>query len=478
MSDLQIILIFVGGFIIAGVIAYNYVQERNLRNKITRDFIVPHADVLTEDFYIDADAYLDKELPEANEKFKANQLKISGQVLQHVPQHVPQHVLQQESATTLQASQSEADQLEASYTDINQHVDNTSMHDQVADQRLAEFKRFELDANHVEVERLNGTFIGGNDADDQPKTQDFGHLITNNKDNFKKVPVKSLEMAIDTETPSSQLSPHLHPQIDLTAVLFANTTINSATLINLASEIADINQIMVLYALDDDGKWQLLAKSPVETQFKQVSCSIQLADRGGPIARHMLNKFQFAVENMGSELNAHVEWQSTGDAMQHALALDQFCIEVDQLISVHVVQNENAIHGTKFKGIAEANGLSLNDDGRFYYYGNLGNAPLFSIIDTSNQAFTLENLRHNVFKSLSFQLEIPKVTNSEQVFNQMIMLAQKMAISLGASLVDDKQKPLNDLQIEKIKQQLKIIHAKMVARNIMPGSSGALRLFN
>ena len=143
MSDLQIILIFVGGFIIAGVIAYNYVQERNLRNKITRDFIVPHADVLTEDFYIDADAYLDKELPEANEKFKANQLKISDQITQQVPQHVPQ----QESATTLQASQSEADQLEASYTDINQHVDNTSMHDQVADQQLAEFKRFKSDVN-------------------------------------------------------------------------------------------------------------------------------------------------------------------------------------------------------------------------------------------------------------------------------------------------------------------------------------------
>ena len=56
-----------------------------------------------------------------------------------------------------------------------------------------------------------------------------------------------------------------------------------------------------------------------------------------------------------------------GRSLLQALALDQFCIDVDQLISVHLVQGENAIHGTKFKGIAEANGLSLNNEGKFCF---------------------------------------------------------------------------------------------------------------
>jgi FtsZ-interacting cell division protein ZipA len=64
------------------------------------------------------------------------------------------------------------------------------------------------------------------------------------------------------------------------------------------------------------------------------------------------------------------------------------------------------------------------------------------------------------------------------VFNQMITIAQKMASSLNANLVDDNQKPLGDLQIEKIRQQLKVIHATMVARGIMPGSPSSMRLFN
>jgi len=79
---------------------------------------------------------------------------------------------------------------------------------------------------------------------------------------------------------------------------------------------------------------------------------------------------------------------------------------------------------------------------------------------------------------VTFQIEIPKVNNCELVFNQMIAMAQKMASSLNGRLVDDNQKPLGDLQIEKIRQQLKVIHATMVARGIMPGSPSSMRLFS
>jgi FtsZ-interacting cell division protein ZipA len=207
-----------------------------------------------------------------------------------------------------------------------------------------------------------------------------------------------------------------------------------------------------------------------------MACSVQLADRGGPIAKNLLNKFQFAVEDAGLDLNAHVEWQGSGDALQRAIELDQFCIEVDQMISVHIAQAETPVHGTKFKGLAEANGMRLKDDGKFHFYVN--ETPLFTAIDTNNVPFTAESLRSNVLKSVTFQIEIPKVTSCEQVFNQMITIAQKMASSLNASLVDDNQKPLGDIQIEKIRQQLKVIHATMVARGIMPGSPSSMRLFS
>jgi hypothetical protein len=43
--------------------------------------------------------------------------------------------------------------------------------------------------------------------------------------------------------------------------------------------------------------------------------------------------------------------------------------------------------------------------------------------------------------------------------------------------VDDNNKLLGEIQIEKIRQQLKVIHATMLVRGIIPGSESAHRLF-
>jgi len=270
----------------------------------------------------------------------------------------------------------------------------------------------------------------------------------------------------------------VHTQVDLSAILYATKNFSVKDLGALRASLAEISQPITVYGLDNEEKWHLLSESAPDVTFKQVACSMQLADRGGPVAKSLLNKFQFAVEDSGLALNAHVEWQGNGDAMQRAIELDQFCIEVDQLISVHLVQGEMPIHGTKFKGLAEANAMRLKEDGKFYFYANGKEEPLFCLIDTNNIPFTAESLRSNVLKSVTFQIEIPKVNNCELVFNQMIAMAQKMASSLNGRLVDDNQKPLGDLQIEKIRQQLKVIHATMVARGIMPGSPSSMRLFS
>lgn len=79
MSDLQIILIILGAFIIAGVVIYNWLQERNLRNQVINEFIVPQKDVLAEDFYIDTDAFVEKELAEVPQKFKQSIFEESNQ---------------------------------------------------------------------------------------------------------------------------------------------------------------------------------------------------------------------------------------------------------------------------------------------------------------------------------------------------------------------------------------------------------------
>ena len=432
MSDLQLVLIILGGFIIAGVVIYNWEQERRLRHEVASEFIVPQKDVLADDFHIDADAYMiDKELAEVTEKAK------------HFEHNAPTENPTITTPISAASSETAPPNFETQALETQQAVAELADGEHVTQKEINQ---------EIEAELNNELQI---DVQPEPIVQAALYEKT------RQMPVNLPEIT--------------HSQVDLTAILYLTKAISSAEFSALISSIAGIKLPMTLHGLDNQDKWHLVSDGGAN-MFKQVACCLQLADRGGPVAKNILNKFQFAVEDAGLELNAHVEWQGSGDAMQRAINLDQFCIEVDQLISVHLAEFSTPIHGTKFKGLAEANGMALKEDGKFHFYAN--DTVLFTATDVNNVPFSAESLRSNVLKGVTFQIEIPKVNNCEQVFNQMIMIAQKMTSSLNAKLVDDNQKQLGDLQIEKIRQQLKVIHATMVARSIMPGSSASLRLFS
>ncbi|MGQ0443170.1 MAG: cell division protein ZipA C-terminal FtsZ-binding domain-containing protein [Methylophilaceae bacterium] len=420
MSDLQVVLIALGAFIIAGVVVYNWMQERKLRKNITDDFLVPQKDVLAEDFYIDAEAYAEQALADVPNKNKIME-KLNA------PMTVP-----------------EIELTEVSEPPINR--------DKAVEAEITKSKEIEVTE----------------------------HPVLSIAEPSAPVPLPVAKLEKESQQTNSPLPNDVHQQIDLTAFLYSTKNISLQTLSALTDAIAsDLGVPMMMHGIDQEGKWHLLDTNTVKGVFKQIACSLQLADRSGPVSKNKLNKFQFAIENMGLELSAHVEWQGTGDAMQRAIELDKFCMEVDQLVSVHLVQGESPVHGTKFRGLAEACGMRLGEDGKFSFYASSAvEVPQFVLVNADNQPFTADTLRNSVVKSVAFQIEIPKVSSCEQVFNQMIAVAQKMASSLGARIVDDNQKPLGDLQIEKIRQQLKVIHATMVARGVMPGSASSMRLFN
>ncbi|CAN4271269.1 ZipA, C-terminal FtsZ-binding domain containing protein [Methylophilaceae bacterium] len=450
MSDLQIILIILGVFIIAGVAVFNWLQERKLQKQVMNEFILPQKDVLAEDFYIDTDAFVEKELAELEQKFKQPIFEDANcsQAAQSRKENIAS-----DTVPLPQMNRAEPD------NDVNYSATPSAYVDQHSD-----------DASSAANEIANNN---------ESPVNHTAPMAAKSQPALKNIP----------EIMPSPLPESINTHIDLAAMLFANQKISHNALFDMAESVNEIRLPMMIFGLDSQDKWHLVQSNQsdhtlantIDTQYKQAACSLQLADRGGPITKGILNKFQYAVENMGLELNAHVEWQGSGDTLQRALDLDQFCIEVDQLVNIHVAQGELPIHGTKFRGLAEASGMVLSEDGRFHYYANDSSAhkkPLFCVLESNNQGFTPDSLRNSVLKAVTFQLEIPRVPNCEQAFNQMIHVAQKLSTSLSANIIDDKQKPLSDLQIEKIRQQLKIIHATMVARGVMPGSVASMRLFN
>jgi FtsZ-interacting cell division protein ZipA len=231
--------------------------------------------------------------------------------------------------------------------------------------------------------------------------------------------------------------------------------------------------------VDNANKPNLLKQIEIKAPQKIV-CSLQLADRSGAVSRNVISRFQMACESIAINLGSKVEWHNEGDVFSQAMALDAFCIEVDKTMFFHLMhESTGPFTGIKLKGIAESQGLVLGNDGTFKFFGE-ANAkyPEFVMFNRDNHPFNPEMLRTSVVKAITFQLDIPHTLPQAAALDHMLSVAKYMEVGLNAVLVDDNNRPLADLQIERIRDQIKSIHAMMQLRGILPGSDIAHRLFS
>lgn len=447
MSDLQIVLIVIGGVIIAGVLTFNWWQERKFHQQIDKNFSAFEPEVME---------------------------------------------------TTLTSNDAEVMVHEPVFDDQDFSISPQSF-DEDEIQALAPDAESSLDMEHDALQTTASPWQNPQAAEEttarSSQHEDIKAIIQNA---FEQAPVNSanvteanaVEASSAPEPVVNNLPDLLHSQVDLVALLYLQGVANvSDVLASLKDGFSNYDKPTFVHAQTDLG-WLLLSDVADKVEYanqavSKISCSIQLADRAGPISRSVLNRFQLAVESLGLDMNAHVEWQSASDALNDANALDQFCIEVDKTMGFHLFHGENgAFTGTKLRGLAEAQGLMLAADGTFKYFDeaaaaqNNASQPSFVMFNRDQFPFNVEMLRTSVVKSVTFQLDIPHVKNCIDAFNNMVQIAKQMETGLNAQLVDDNNRPLTDAHIEQIRHQLKIIQATMLTRGIAPGSDCAHRLFS
>ena len=454
MTDLQLALLALGALIILTVIAFNWWQERKIRKETAERFEELSHDALMDDFSIDPDRVV------ADEPMHA---KVPVPDEEPFPATIPQ------------------------LTEENYDYEHS------LDEAVSAVAEFEKDmaapVKEMEVSISNEPAWQNDEPTPLEKATTLELLEEAGLDKHADFasPANNARVS-DTDTANQTVSQvnhesvslpaNLNPQIDLIAVLYLSRQATGNALCEFLLPLADIDKPIFAYGLDLDGAWHMLTGEQEQTSFVRAACSLQFADRSGPISQEALARFQQAIDSTGRKLGAQIEWQANLDPLRYASELDHFCIEVDKMVGFHLTQGASGpFTGTKFRGLAEASGLVLREDGAFHYESETGQG-LFSVMNHDNNPFSMEMLRTNVIRGLSFQLDIPRVRNCPEVFNQMVLIARQMEGSLSGQLVDDNQRALGEAQIEKIRQQLKVIHATMVARGIVPGSPIALRLFS
>lgn len=291
------------------------------------------------------------------------------------------------------------------------------------------------------------------------------------------------QIAPDAATQISILPAAVHPSMDWVGLIDAPLGVMLAELEDMQAEVRTFPQYATLWAQSaTTGDWQdvlsLDAKAMRDqTPASQVACSLQLADRGGPVDEETLIRFKKSMETLARALGLTVDWQGGYEPSQQAQSIDGFCIEVDKAVEFHVLANQGMFHATKLRGLAEACGMHLSADGRFELFNNDGQLE-FSVRNYEGKPFSADMLKTAVMTGVTFQLDIPTTPHSLQVFDHMVDIASSMASSLNASVIDVNRKPIGEVQLDKIRQQLKNISNAMAAQGIVPGSSHAKRLFS
>jgi FtsZ-interacting cell division protein ZipA len=461
MTDLQLALIALGALIILAVVLFNWWQERKLHKETESRFIEPETDVLMdEDFRIDPHTVLrgDKREEPEEEEFV---VRVRIQDDEPAPQVAASHDAEprfsmpekSEPEVTEEPAISEAPiQLDVT-EEITEQEPEASAYTAPP---LADLPPEET-VEHVEAEEPAINLESTTAPWDEPVAEEPQPAAT----------PESVALPVDVDA-----------QIDLSAILYLPRPYSGAALRQQFLNFSEIDKPVYAFGLDAFREWHLLTREQEQGEFTRCVCSLQLADRSGAVSRDMLIRFQNAAEDIALNLGAQVEWQGAPDPLAYAQALDAFCIEVDKLVSLHIVQGSNGpFTGTKFRGLAEASGLVLGNDGAFHYRDEQGHTS-FSLINQDSNPFNADMLRTVVIKGVVFQLDIPHVKNCTEVFNQMVLAARQMSHSLSANLVDDNYRQLTDTQIDRIRQQLKMLHAQMITRGIMPGGQTAARLFS
>jgi FtsZ-interacting cell division protein ZipA len=419
MSQLQIGLLALGVLIILGVLLFNWWQERNLRREMVRRFEGPIDDVLMEELRR-------QNQPEATEEFRID----------------PESVVEIDEEVVI------ADD------DVTQDREEIPVEI--------------VTAEPAHSERVSEHAIAQEESPPEPQ------YPADEVAPEPAIPSEAEPMAIA----SAELPPMADPQIDEIAVITPEQPCSGAVIRDALQPLPAFHKSVRWLGEDVSGASHPLTKDHEQTLFTRVVATLQLADRSGPANGEDLRNFHAKVEDLATRIEASVEWNEHGDPLQYAKELDQFCIDVDVMISLQLNAGAGAsFAGTKLRGLAESAGLALKEDGQFHYLNDAGES-LFALACLDRRMLTPEVLRTVLLRGIVLMMDVPRVANGTEVFNQMVQLGRKLETALSIKLMDENQHPLGDNEIEKIRHQLKAIYSKMYARGVNPGHTTALRLFS
>lgn len=265
---------------------------------------------------------------------------------------------------------------------------------------------------------------------------------------------------------------------DYIAVLTFKSPANAHALARLWQQRFDFRRNVCVCGLNAaSGAWEkIVAESP--SPYSAFKLALQLADRSGAASEARLEDFRNLARDIAEQQQAEAELPDVAAAAARAVELDTFCAEVDQMVGLNILpRGERPISGGEIALAAAQHGLTLQADGAFHVKDARG-FTVFSLGNYDNVPFRQQDLDQMRVNGLTLLLDVPRVEQPARRFDEMAVLARKLAMSLHAAVVDDHRVALGESGIARIREQVSAIESRMLAYPIVPGSPQARRLFS
>jgi FtsZ-interacting cell division protein ZipA len=287
-----------------------------------------------------------------------------------------------------------------------------------------------------------------------------------------------LVATVPANSGADELCGLLNDSTDYVATLLLKTPLTSEVLETLWQRRFDFGKNVNVCGLNNaTSLWErMVPESP--QSYRAFRIGLQLVDRGGSVSEMRLAGFHDLLQDIARQLQTEAKLPPVSETVQRAQELDRFCADVDQMIGINLLTNgDRKLFGTEVANATERLGMSLESDGNFHLLDEYG-ITLLTLSASDGSAFQHHTLNQTRVDSLTLLLDIPRVQDPAQRFDEMVALGRELSKVLRLTMADDQRVALSDGALAQIRAQVAATEAMMLTGHITPGSAQALRLFS
>lgn len=302
-------------------------------------------------------------------------------------------------------------------------------------------------------------------------------------------PVARTEPTLGDDEPAAAVEPSPPDDVavvaDATADAVVDDHIHAVVTLEPEGQVSGERALALLHAFRHAGRQPVLLvgvrgdhQEPIRAgqRYDAILVAVQLANRSGPLNEIEWSEFVAALQHVSEQIPATCEIPDMRETTARARALDSACVPLDAQIGINLTSATNGWSGQDVADVARRLGLILRADGRFHALGDDG-STLFVLQNGDGGAFRADTLDVQRTTRLTLLLDVPRAPQAQQPFERLIGIANQLAQSLDAAIVDDQSRILSASALASIGRQIEPVYTKLIDAQMAAGSPRALALF-